>query len=367
MGILDSLSALFSGGNAPGRAPTPADALPPVTPEGQNTARSNLMQLLSGQGGVAPIARAIGGGMASLGNTGGDPYVAFGRGFGGATGYTQNKIDQDKKLAMVREQTDYDRSLDARKLSMAGAESSAEQKRWEQEMDLKKAIANKKDRLDYVDRADAAQALGLTPDDPAYKSYVLTGKMPREDQAPLTATDKKAILEADEMVQANSTAIDMLNSVVSGNPGETLNDKASYGATAGTQSWLARNDPTGFFNDEKGEATTELNNVVLGQALGQLKATFGAAPTEGERKILVDLQASVDKTPAERKAIIERAIDLAQRRLDFNQQRANELRDHTFYKPKGGPSADPGLSEASPGAPATGGVTSSGHQWSLEP
>ena len=191
---------------------------------------------------------------------------------------------------------------------------------------------------DFAKRKAAADTYGLSPDDPAYKSFLLTGKMPREDQAPLTATDKKAILEADEAVQANQNAIDMLSSVVSGAPGQSINDKASYGLGADTQAWLARNDPTGFFDDEKGQATTELNNVVLNQALSTLKSTFGAAPTEGERKILVDLQASVDKSPAERKLIIERGMELARKRLAFNQQRADELRGGTFYKQGGGAS-----------------------------
>jgi hypothetical protein len=189
---------------------------------------------------------------------------------------------------------------------------------------------------DVEGRKAAADQLGLTPDDPAYKSYILTGKMPREDQAPLTATDKNAILQADEAVQANSQAIDLLTSAISGKKGETLNDKAGYGWTAGPQAWLARNDPTGFFNDDTGQATTDFNNIVMNQALGSLKSIFGGNPTEGERSILLDLQASVDKTPVERKKIIERGIAAAKRRLEFNKQRAAELRGGTYYKAGGG-------------------------------
>lgn len=188
---------------------------------------------------------------------------------------------------------------------------------------------------DVTERRAAAESMGLTPQDPAYEAYVLTGKMPREDQAPLTATDKKAILESDDAVLANQTAIDALKSVIQPDEsGRTLNDVAGSGMTADMQSWAARNDPTGLLNDETGAATTNLKNIVLGQALGSLKATFGAAPTEGERKILIELQASVDKTPAERKAIIDRAIKLAERRMVFNQQRAQGLRGGDYYKPQ---------------------------------
>lgn len=215
---------------------------------------------------------------------------------------------------------------------------------------------------DYEQRAQAAQSFGLSPDDPGYQSFILTGKMPREDAQPLTATDKKAILEADEMVQANQTAVDMLSSVLTPDEtGKSLNDKAGYGFGADTQSWLARNDPTGLLDDEKGQATTELSNVVLNQALSTLKSTFGAAPTEGERKILVDLQASVDKTPKEREAILKRAIDLANRRLAFNKQRADELRGGTFYRQGGGS----GTASTPPANPAAR-RTSSGVEFSIE-
>lgn len=191
---------------------------------------------------------------------------------------------------------------------------------------------------DVQARISAATQLGLTPDNPAYNSYVLTGRMPREDQAPLTATDKKAIQEADDGVFANETVIGQLESVITPDAtGKSLNDKAGYGWNANAQSWAARNDPTGFFNDEQGQATTDLNNIVLGQALSSLKSIFGAAPTEGERKILVDLQASVDKTPKERESIIKRAIGLAKIRLQYNKQRADALRGQTYYKPGGQP------------------------------
>ncbi|MCC6779918.1 MAG: M15 family metallopeptidase, partial [Hyphomicrobiales bacterium] len=65
--------------------------------------------------------------------------------------------------------------------------------------DLYRAQAANKENSEavYAQRARQAQAYGLTPDHPAFKPFVLTGKMPREDQQPLTATDKKAIIDAE--------------------------------------------------------------------------------------------------------------------------------------------------------------------------
>jgi len=177
---------------------------------------------------------------------------------------------------------------------------------------------------DFANRQQAASQFGLQPDDPAYRSYVLTGKMPREDQAPLTATDKKAILEADEMVQTSETALPLLDRALE------LNDKAYDGPTAGARGWL-----TGNLGYEGGAATMEFDNLIQQQALATLKATFGAAPTEGERKILLEIAGSSSQPAAVRKGILERAKQAVTRRQQFYRDRAGEMRGGSFYKPGG--------------------------------
>lgn len=176
--------------------------------------------------------------------------------------------------------------------------------------------------------------MGGDPNEPHTKQYILTGKFPREDQAPLTATDKKAILEADDAVLKNETAIRALREALD------INDKANAGVLAGERAAVGANLPDLFVPDfvsspESSVATQNFENLVLGQALDQLKSTFGAAPTEGERKILIDLQASVNKPAATRKLILERAIELADLRLAFNRQRAAEMRGGTYFKAGG--------------------------------
>lgn len=85
-----------------------------------------------------------------------------------------------------------------------------------------------------------------------------------------------------------------------------------------------------------GEATTNLDNAVIGTALAQLKSVFGGNPTEGERKILLELQGSSSQPDAVRQDIYQRAIEMAKKRLEFNKQRAAELRGGTYYKPGAG-------------------------------
>lgn len=211
---------------------------------------------------------------------------------------------------------------------------------------------------DYSNRANAAKSLGLSADDPRYPSFVLTGKMPREDMQSLTATDKKAILEADDSISTNQSAIGMLDQAIA------INDKANSGYTAGSRAWLGNNLPDVVVPDaisspESSAATVEYDNLVQQGALSQLKTIFGGNPTEGERAILLELQASSNKPPPVRKKILERAKALAEKRLELNQTRANQLRGGDFYKPQGGMSGSP--------HPPSGNATSSGVKWSIEP
>jgi hypothetical protein len=188
---------------------------------------------------------------------------------------------------------------------------------------------------EYAQREQAAAQYGLVPGSPAYQAFILTGKMPREDQAPLTATDKKAILEADDMVAANEAAVSSLGRA------QELSPKANSGFLAGPRTWLGNTLPDVVVPDfiaspESSLAAANLDNEVMGQALASMKSIFGGNPTEGERQILLELQASSSMTKPQRAAVLKRAQDLAQRRLEFNKQRAAGLRGGEYYQPGGG-------------------------------
>jgi hypothetical protein len=194
-------------------------------------------------------------------------------------------------------------------------------------------------------RKQAAIANGLDPSSPGFQSFVLTGKMPREDAQPLTSTDKKAILEADEHVQTNQAAIDSLKRA------KELSPKAYSGVGAGVRGVVG--SQAGL---ESAQATEQLENEITSNALGQLKAIFGGAPTEGERKILLDIQGSTGKPDAVRQGIYDRAQKAAEKRLEFNRQRADALRGGSFYKPQGGtvsPAPPTSTASSTAAAPAT--------------
>lgn len=200
------------------------------------------------------------------------------------------------------------------------------------------AQAYDKGNGDFVKRATAAQAFGLDPKSDAGRAYILTGKLPREDQQALTATDKKAILEADESVGTNRAAIAAIDEA------KKLNPQANSGWFANARAQIGANLPDALVPDfisspKSSEATLNFDNAVVGQALSQLKSIFGGNPTEGERKILLDLQGSSSKPPAVRAEILDRARMMATNRLKLNEQRTQELRGGTYYKPGGGSAA----------------------------
>ena len=185
-----------------------------------------------------------------------------------------------------------------------------------------------------LQRAQLAQAFGIDPASPAGQKFALTGQLP----ASLSATDKKAIQEADQMVMASQQGLSMLNQA------KTLNPKAAGGFGMGTLAEVFAQ-----IGDETALNTRDLENVLQSNVLPQLKAIFGGAPTEGERQILLDLQGSARKTVEERRRIIDRSIAAANARIKFYQDQASDLRGGTYYSPTRG--QQPAALPAAPAAP----------------
>jgi hypothetical protein len=166
-------------------------------------------------------------------------------------------------------------------------------------------------------------AQGGDPKDPRNQQWINSGKYPKEDQSPLTATDKQAIMAADEMVMSNQNVISNLKEA------KDLSKKALGFKGAGI---VAQGGA--LIGNEASRATVEMDNLITQNALGQLKAVFGGAPTEGERAILMQIQGASSQPDAVRQKIFDRAIEMANKRLQFNQQKADELRGGTYYKSK---------------------------------
>jgi hypothetical protein len=137
---------------------------------------------------------------------------------------------------------------------------------------------------------------------------------------PMSVTLQKELLESDDAVQSSASVVRALQAA------KAQNEKAYEGYFAKSRAQLVSNT----VGSESADATIDIDNLMTGQGLDQMKAIFGAAPTEGERKILMDMQASVDKTPKQRAAIMDRAIAAAQRRAEYASKKAAAIRDGSY-------------------------------------
>lgn len=181
---------------------------------------------------------------------------------------------------------------------------------------------------------------------------------PKDPSRPkdLTEGDKTAIREADNAVLAGQNSISSIRQL------QALNDKAYSGAFANLGATIARNDPFGLLDKDRGAATTMYNTETLNGVLANLKSTFGGSPTEGERKVMEEVQASVDKSPAERKIILERALDVAQAKHSFNTQQQKGIRGGNYY----GSDNAPNIPEVQPRVPGQSNAASTGNGVSAE-
>lgn len=151
---------------------------------------------------------------------------------------------------------------------------------------------------------------------------------PKKGTAGLSATAQKELFEADDAVQNGMGAVSSLQKAME------LNNKAYSGVGASARATLRSNLPG---SSEGADATIAMENIIKDQALTSMKSIFGGNPTEGERAILLDLQASASKTPKQREEILGRAMQAAQRRLDFNKQKADSLRGGSYMSEGGAP------------------------------
>lgn len=138
----------------------------------------------------------------------------------------------------------------------------------------------------------------------------------------LSATAQKELFEVEDSISAANNAL------------VNLKDALKYSANAYDGVGAAqRAKLAGHVSDsEEAKNTVLLDNIVTGNALEMLKATFGGAPTEGERAILLQLQGSVNLPRNQREAIYTRAIEAAERRIKSNQTKAESIRSGSFFK-----------------------------------
>lgn len=146
----------------------------------------------------------------------------------------------------------------------------------------------------------------------------------------LSAAAQKELIQTDEELQGAQAALGLFKQA------KEINDKAMGFTGAGYVASAGSLLPE-FMRPATVDATQNLDNMLQSAALPQLKAIFGGMPTEGERKILLDVQGSSSKPPAVRKEIFDRAEKAIQARMKFAQEKAKALRSGTYFNESGAP------------------------------
>ena len=142
-------------------------------------------------------------------------------------------------------------------------------------------------------------------------------KNQQKQQAKLSPTEIRMKSDTEESIAANKQSLADIKQAYALNP-----NSLAGGWRDRTQQFLSEaagsEDPT-IVN------TRILNNLLGSQGLAKLKSTFGGAPTEGERAILMELEGINAKSKAERGAIIKRTYKVLQDRLAREQSRLNQI------------------------------------------
>jgi hypothetical protein len=272
------------------------------------------------------------------------PYAAANIGAGGLAGLQsyedyireqQRKKIEDEKLALdqtsqasrealAREELDIRRKdFNARLQSDAETRSFRERElalRERPEFDMVKdmvtetgtpVVLNKRTGV-YHDASTGEPISPETKVGPAKKKYT-----------DLPVGVQKEVMEARDVIQSSTNAVTNLKQALA------INNTAYAGPLAAERGWLksmVEGDDGG-----PGTATENLDNIIKGGALENLKAIFGAAPTEGERQILLDIQGSTSKAPKVREEIYIRAIASSLAREEYNKKKVQAMVDGTYF------------------------------------
>lgn len=135
----------------------------------------------------------------------------------------------------------------------------------------------------------------------------------------LESDERKKLIEIEENNNSTKQAIASLKKMQA-----LAGDDETYSGFAASQrAAIASNLGMG---GKRADNTVLYDSLATGQALEQLRSVFGGNPTEGERKILLEIQASSNKTPAQKKAILNNAIKMAEARIASNNKTAQRIR-----------------------------------------
>jgi len=144
----------------------------------------------------------------------------------------------------------------------------------------------------------------------------------KSESAKLTPAEVQLKTETENALSSLDSALQDLNRAYQLNPN-------TFGNTAIERAQRKLLQETGV-KDPKLSNTSEVENLLGSQVMSKLKTTFGGAPTEGERAILMELEGAGSKTPEDRAKIIQRAYKAAKERRAREEKRLNEIKSGLY-------------------------------------
>ena len=198
-------------------------------------------------------------------------------------------------------------------------------------LDVARQNANRQETPSDVQKLRAA---GIQPGTPEAAKALF----PRTD-TPISATDKKAIFEAEDAQPQLQGTIDALKRA------KEINGQTFQGAGASARSWIGTKLPDmlvpDFIADPKTAKITEEWEKTMGpEALNAMANTLKGATTDFELRKFIDMLADPSTTPDTRGRIIDRMISLSERKQKINNARIQDLRGGSYFKQGGGPAGE---------------------------
>jgi hypothetical protein len=186
------------------------------------------------------------------------------------------------------------------------------------------------------------KASGIDPASPEGRKALF----PKTD-TPISATDKKAIFEAEDAQPQIMGTIDALKRALE------LNDKTytGYGAEFYGNLGTKAAGAIGIKPSDQSVATTEWSKLMSSEALQSMANTLKGATTDFELRKFTEMLADPSTDPSVRKSVIGRMMTLAERQQKINEARIKDLRGGDYFKPGQNPTAQQPAKPAAPQMP----------------
>jgi hypothetical protein len=172
------------------------------------------------------------------------------------------------------------------------------------------------------------KAAGIAPGTPEAAKALF----PRTD-TPISATDKKAIFEAEDSLPQIKGTIEALDRALE------LNRKTytGYGAELFGNIGTKAAGAVGIQPSEQARATAEWSKLMGAESIQTMASTLKGATTDFELRKFVEMLADPSTDVSVRENIIKRMKTLAERQMNIADARIKDLRGGTYFKPGSNP------------------------------